>query len=67
MATIANGNDLFAHMLPLETYEQVYQSDPDVIVAGSARSARHERMSDAVNHHAAVAAEADLQFDLITM
>jgi len=24
-------------------------------------------MSDAVNHHAAVAAEADLQFDLITV
>jgi hypothetical protein len=38
MATIANGNDLFAHMLPLETYEQVYQSDPDVIVAGSAQA-----------------------------
>jgi len=38
-----------------------------VIVAGSARSVRHEWMSDAVNHHAAVAAEADLQFDLITV
>jgi len=28
MATVANGNDLIAHMLPLETYEQVYQSGP---------------------------------------
>ena len=34
-ATIGCGCDLFASLLPRETYDQVYQNAPDVIIAGS--------------------------------
>jgi alkylation response protein AidB-like acyl-CoA dehydrogenase len=36
---IGNGSDLFASLLPLETYERVYQDGPHVILAGSATPA----------------------------
>jgi alkylation response protein AidB-like acyl-CoA dehydrogenase/mannose-6-phosphate isomerase-like protein (cupin superfamily) len=38
-AMIGAGCDIFASLLPRETYEQVYQSGPDVIIAGSAQPA----------------------------
>jgi alkylation response protein AidB-like acyl-CoA dehydrogenase len=34
-AMIGNGSDLFASMLPRETYERVYANGPDAILAGS--------------------------------
>jgi len=37
IATIGAGCDLFAPWLPRETYEQVYQNGPDLIIAGSAQ------------------------------
>jgi alkylation response protein AidB-like acyl-CoA dehydrogenase len=36
-AMIGGGCDLFAPLLPRDTYEQVYQNGPDVIIAGSAQ------------------------------
>ncbi len=36
-AVIAAGCDIFAPWLPRETYDQVYQNGPDVIIAGSAQ------------------------------
>ncbi len=36
-AIIAAGCDIFAPWLPRETYDQVYQNGPDVIIAGSAQ------------------------------
>jgi alkylation response protein AidB-like acyl-CoA dehydrogenase len=36
-AMIAGGSDIFASLLPRDTYEQVYQNGPDVIIAGSAQ------------------------------
>jgi len=36
---IGGGCDIFASLLTRETYEQVYQSGPDVIIAGSAQPA----------------------------
>ena len=36
-ATIGGGCDLFASWLRRDTYEQVYQNGPDVIIAGSAQ------------------------------
>jgi alkylation response protein AidB-like acyl-CoA dehydrogenase len=36
---IAGGGDVFAPLLPRETYEQIYQSGPDVVLAGSAQPA----------------------------
>jgi alkylation response protein AidB-like acyl-CoA dehydrogenase len=38
-AMIGSGGDIFASLLPRETYEQVYQNGPDVIIAGSAQPA----------------------------
>src|SRR3981081_108218 len=35
IAMIASGGEIFAPLLPRETYEQVYQNGPDVIFAGS--------------------------------
>src|ERR1700730_8671741 len=35
IAMIASGGEIFAPLLPRETYEQVYQYSPDVIFAGS--------------------------------
>jgi indole-3-acetate monooxygenase len=37
IATIAAGCDIFASLLPRETYEHIYQNGPDVIIAGSAQ------------------------------
>src|SRR5262249_58023926 len=34
---IASGGDLFAPLLPRDTYQQVYRNGPDVIFAGSAQ------------------------------
>jgi len=34
---IGGGCDIFASLLPRDTYEQVYQNGPDVIIAGSAQ------------------------------
>jgi alkylation response protein AidB-like acyl-CoA dehydrogenase len=39
IAMIGAGCDIFAPWLPRETYEQVYQNGPDVIIAGSAQPA----------------------------
>ena len=39
IAMIGGGCDIFAPLLPRETYEQVYQNGPDVIIAGSAQPA----------------------------
>src|ERR1700732_4088038 len=39
-AMIGGGCDLFAPLLPRDTYEQVYQNGPDVIIAGSAPPTR---------------------------
>jgi hypothetical protein len=36
-AMIGGGCDIFASLLPRDTYEQVYQNGPDVIIAGSAQ------------------------------
>jgi len=36
-AMIAGGCEMFAPLLPRNTYEQVYQNGPDVIIAGSAQ------------------------------
>jgi alkylation response protein AidB-like acyl-CoA dehydrogenase len=36
---IASGGDIFAPLLPRETYEQVYRNGPDAIIAGSAQPA----------------------------
>jgi alkylation response protein AidB-like acyl-CoA dehydrogenase len=36
-ATIGGGCDIFASLLPRDTYEQIYQNGPDVIIAGSAQ------------------------------
>ena len=36
---IGSGCDVFAALLPRKTYDQVYQSGPDVIIAGSAQPA----------------------------
>jgi alkylation response protein AidB-like acyl-CoA dehydrogenase len=36
-AMIGGGCDIFASLLPWNTYEQVYQNGPDVIIAGSAQ------------------------------
>ena len=36
---IASGGDIFAPLLPLETYAQVYRNGPDAIIAGSAQPA----------------------------
>jgi indole-3-acetate monooxygenase len=36
---IGSGCDVFAALLPRETYEQVYKDGPDVIIAGSAQPA----------------------------
>ncbi|MBV8274497.1 MAG: hypothetical protein JO170_04430, partial [Verrucomicrobia bacterium] len=36
-AMIGGGCDMFASLLPRDTYEQVYQNGPDVIIAGSAQ------------------------------
>jgi alkylation response protein AidB-like acyl-CoA dehydrogenase len=36
-ATIGGGCDIFASLLPRDTYEQVYQNGPDVMIAGSAQ------------------------------
>jgi indole-3-acetate monooxygenase len=36
-AIIGGGCDMFASLLPRDTYEQVYQSGPDVIIAGSSQ------------------------------
>src|SRR5258707_3058632 len=38
-AMIGGGCDIFASLLAREAYEQVYQSGPDVIIAGSAQPA----------------------------
>src|SRR5258708_3860338 len=38
-AMIGSGGDIFAPLLPRETYDQVYQTGPDVIIAGSAQPA----------------------------
>jgi alkylation response protein AidB-like acyl-CoA dehydrogenase len=38
-AVIGGGGDIFASLLPRETYEQIYQNGPDVIIAGSAQPA----------------------------
>src|SRR5260221_3195337 len=35
IAMIASGGEIFAPLLPHETYDQVYQNGPDVIFAGS--------------------------------
>jgi indole-3-acetate monooxygenase len=34
---IGSGSDIFAALLPRQTYEQVYRNGPDVILAGSAQ------------------------------
>src|SRR5258708_24287686 len=39
-AMIGSGRGIFAPLLPRETYERVYQHDPDVIIAGSTHPAR---------------------------
>jgi alkylation response protein AidB-like acyl-CoA dehydrogenase len=39
IAMIGGGCDIFAALLPRETYEQVYQNGPDVMIAGSAQPA----------------------------
>ena len=36
-AMIGGGHGMFAPLLPRDTYEQVYQNGPDVIIAGSAQ------------------------------
>jgi alkylation response protein AidB-like acyl-CoA dehydrogenase len=36
-AMIGGGCDMFASLLPRDTYEQVYQNGPDVIIAGAAQ------------------------------
>jgi alkylation response protein AidB-like acyl-CoA dehydrogenase len=36
-AMIGGGCDMFVSLLPRDTYEQVYQNGPDVIIAGSAQ------------------------------
>jgi len=36
-AMIGGGCDMFASLLPRDTYDQVYQNGPDVIIAGSAQ------------------------------
>jgi alkylation response protein AidB-like acyl-CoA dehydrogenase len=36
-AMIGGGGDLFASLLPRDTYEQIYESGPDIILAGSAQ------------------------------
>jgi alkylation response protein AidB-like acyl-CoA dehydrogenase len=36
---IGSGGDIFAPLLPRETYEQVYRNGPDVIIVGSAQPA----------------------------
>jgi alkylation response protein AidB-like acyl-CoA dehydrogenase len=36
-AMIGGGCDMFASLLPRDTYEQVYRNGPDVIIAGSAQ------------------------------
>jgi alkylation response protein AidB-like acyl-CoA dehydrogenase len=36
---IGNGTDLFASLLPRETYDRVYQNGPDTILAGSSQPA----------------------------
>ena len=46
-AGIGNGNDLFAPMLPPETYEQIYRDGPDVIIAGSVTPAGTADVEDA--------------------
>src|SRR5258705_2640859 len=38
-AMIGGGCDMFAPLLPRDTYEQVYQNGPNVIIAGSAQPA----------------------------
>src|ERR1700731_3434352 len=38
-AVIGGGGGNFASLLPRETYEQIYQNGPDVIIAGSAQPA----------------------------
>ena len=38
-AMIGGGCDLFASLLPRDTYEQVYQNGPDVIIAGTVQPA----------------------------
>jgi alkylation response protein AidB-like acyl-CoA dehydrogenase len=38
-AMIGGGCDMFASLLPRETYEQVYQNGPDVIIAGTVQPA----------------------------
>ena len=38
-AMIGGGCDMFVSLLPRDTYEQVYQNGPDVIIAGSTQSA----------------------------
>jgi alkylation response protein AidB-like acyl-CoA dehydrogenase len=38
-AMIGSGGDIFASLLPRETYEQIYQNGPDVVIAGSAQPA----------------------------
>jgi indole-3-acetate monooxygenase len=42
-AMIGGGCDMFAPLLPRDTYEQVYQNGPDVIIAGSAQPAGRPR------------------------
>ena len=39
IAIIGGGCDIFAALLPRETYERVYENGPDVIIAGSAQPA----------------------------
>jgi alkylation response protein AidB-like acyl-CoA dehydrogenase len=39
IAMIGGGCDMFAPLLPRDTYEQVYQNGPDVIIAGSVQPA----------------------------
>jgi indole-3-acetate monooxygenase len=47
IATIGGGSDIFAAMLPRDTYEQVYENGPDVIIAGAAQPAgTAERIAD---------------------
>jgi len=43
---ISNGNDLFAALLPLETYQLIYQEGPDVIIAGSVTPAGTAETAD---------------------
>jgi alkylation response protein AidB-like acyl-CoA dehydrogenase len=38
-AAIASGGDLFAPLLPRDTYDEVYRNGPDAIIAGSAQPA----------------------------